>query len=97
MNRQTKRLMAKQEAARQKSTPAQRRPQPGQQERKKRTPPRQFLKEVRQELRKVNWPTRKELWSYFTVVLVSVVVLTTYVFFLDYGFSKAVLKIFGSG
>ena len=33
----------------------------------------------------------------FTVVLVSVVVLTTYVFFLDYGFSKAILKIFGSG
>jgi len=97
MNRQTKRLMAKQEAAKQKTAPAQRRQQPGQQERKKRTPPRQFLKEVRQELKKVNWPTRKELWSYFTVVLVSVVVLTTYVFFLDYGFSKAILKIFGSG
>ena len=44
MSRQTKRLMARQEAARQKTTPAQRRPQPGQQERRKRTPPRQFLK-----------------------------------------------------
>ena len=95
MNRQTKRLMARQEAARQKTTPAQRRPQPGQQERRKRTPPRQFLKEVRQELKKVNWPTRKELWSYFTVVLVSVVVLTIYVAALDYGVAKAVLKIFG--
>jgi preprotein translocase subunit SecE len=97
MNRQTKRLMARQEAAKQRTAPAQRRPQPGQQERKKRTPPRQFLKEVRQELKKVNWPTRKELWSYFVVVLVSVVVLTSYVFGLDYGFSKAVLKIFGNG
>ena len=95
MNRQTKRLMAKQEAARQSKAPAQRRPQPGQQERKKRTPPRQFLKEVRQELKKVNWPTRKELWSYFTVVLVSVVVLTIYVSGLDYLVAKAVLKIFG--
>ena len=95
MNRQTKRLMAKQEAARQKSTPAQRRPQPGQQERKKRTPPRQFLKEVRQELKKVNWPTRTELMAYFVVVLVSVVVLTSFVFGLDYLFSKAVLKVFG--
>jgi preprotein translocase subunit SecE len=94
MNRQTKRLMARQQAAKERVTPAQRRPQPGQQERKKRTPPRQFLKEVRQELKKVNWPTRKELWSYFVVVLVSVVVLTTYVFGLDYAFSKAVLKIF---
>ena len=95
MNRQTKRLMARQEAAQRKSAPAQRRPQPGQQERKKRTPPRQFLKEVRQELKKVNWPTRKELWSYFTVVLVSVVVLTIYVSGLDYLVAKAVLKIFG--
>jgi preprotein translocase subunit SecE len=94
MNRQTKRLMARQEAAK-KSAPAQRRQQPGQQERKKRTPPRQFLKEVRQELKKVNWPTRKELWSYFTVVLVSVVVLTIYVAAIDYGVAKAVLKIFG--
>ena len=96
MNRQTKRLMARQEAAgaRRAPTPPRR---PTAQERKKRTPPRQFLKEVRQELKKVNWPTRKELWSYFTVVLVSVVVLTTYVFFLDYGFSKAILKIFGTG
>ncbi len=95
MNRQTKRLMARQEAAQRKSAPAQRRQQPGQQERKKRTPPRQFLKEVRQELKKVNWPTRKELWSYFTVVLVSVVVLTIYVAGLDYAVAKAVLKIFG--
>jgi preprotein translocase subunit SecE len=106
MNRQTKRLMARQQAARERVAPARRQPTapggPGaarrQMERRKRTPPRQFLKEVRQELKKVNWPTRKELWSYFVVVLVSVVVLTTYVFGLDYAFSKAVLRIFaGNG
>ncbi|HEX9376528.1 MAG TPA: preprotein translocase subunit SecE [Actinomycetota bacterium] len=98
MNRQTKRLMARQEAAKQRApgTAAPRRP-PTQQERKKRVPPRQFLKEVRQELKKVNWPTRKELGAYFVVVLVSVVVLTSFVFGLDYGFSKAVLKIFAGG
>ena len=96
MNRQTKRLMARQEAAsaRRAPTPPRR---PTAQERKKRTPPRQFLKEVRQELKKVNWPTRKELWSYFTVVLVSVIVLTSYVAGLDYGIAKAVLKIFTNG
>ena len=65
-------------------------------EKKKRTPPRQFLKEVRQELKKVNWPTRKELVAYTIVVLVSVVVLTTFVFGLDYVFSKFVLKVFGN-
>ena len=45
----------------------------------------------------MNWPTRKELWSYFTVVLVSVVILTSYVAGLDYGIAKAVLKIFTNG
>lgn len=67
------------------------------QEKRKRTPARQFLKEVRQELKKVNWPTRQELLAYTLVVLVSVVVLTTFVFGLDYVFSKAVLRIFGNG
>jgi preprotein translocase subunit SecE len=66
------------------------------QEKRKRTPPRQFLKEVRQELKKVNWPTRQELIAYTIVVLVSVTVLTTYVFGLDFVFSKVVLNLFGS-
>ncbi len=65
-------------------------------EKKKRTAPRQFLKEVRQELKKVNWPTRKELVAYTIVVLVSVTVLTTFVFGLDYVFSQFVLKVFGN-
>jgi preprotein translocase subunit SecE len=84
--------MQRQESARQRVTAPARRPT--QQERKKRVPPRQFLKEVRQELKKVNWPTRQELIAYFVVVLVSVVVLTSFVFGLDYFFSKVVLRIF---
>jgi len=67
-----------------------------QQERRRRTPPRQFLKEVRQELKKVAWPTRQELVAYTIVVLVSVTVLTTYVFGLDFVFSKLVVNLFGS-
>jgi preprotein translocase subunit SecE len=95
MNRQTKRLMARQQKAQEKPQPAARRPvQPEQ--RKKRVPPRQFLREVRQELKKVDWPTRKELFAYTIVVLVSVVVLTSFVFVLDFLFSKAILRIFGS-
>ncbi len=65
-------------------------------EKQKRTPPKQFLKEVRQELKKVNWPTRQELVAYTVVVLVSVTVLTTYVFGLDFVFSKVVLNLFGT-
>jgi preprotein translocase subunit SecE len=67
-----------------------------QQEKRRRTPPRQFLKEVRQELKKVAWPTRQELVAYTIVVLVSVTVLTTYVFGLDFVFSKLVVNLFGS-
>jgi len=66
------------------------------QEKRKRTPPKQFLKEVRQELKKVNWPTRTELVAYTIVVLVSVTVLTSYVFGLDFVFSKLVLNVFGA-
>ena len=104
MNRQTKRLMAKQEKAKGGSggppskgppTGSRRQPPPSAGGKKKRTSPKQFLKEVRLELRKVQWPTRKELVAYTIVVFVSVVVLTSYVFGLDYLFSKAVLQVFG--
>ncbi len=64
-------------------------------EARKKVGARQFLKEVRQELRKVDWPTRKELGTYTVVVLVTVTILTSFVFGLDYAFSKAILKIVG--
>jgi preprotein translocase subunit SecE len=99
MNRQAKRLMQRQQAAQERTKAGQQQQvrRPVQAERKRRTPPRQFLKEVRQELKKVNWPTRQELSAYTIVVLVSVVVLTSFVFGLDYVFSKGVLHIFGNG
>jgi preprotein translocase subunit SecE len=95
MNRQTKRMQARQERTqneRAQAVTSARRAQ--QQEKRKRTPARQFLKEVRQELKKVNWPTRQELIAYTIVVLVSVVVLTSLVFGLDYVFSKAIFQMF---
>jgi preprotein translocase subunit SecE len=90
MNRQTKRMMERERSAR---AAAPRRPVP---ERKGRAGPRQFLREVRQELKKVAWPTRRELFSYTLVVLVSVVVLTSFVFALDFLISKGVLIVFGT-
>jgi preprotein translocase subunit SecE len=56
-----------------------------------------FIREVVAELRKVIWPTRKELITYTTVVVVFVVVMLTIVGLLDYGFAKAVLWVFGNG
>ena len=97
MNRQTKRAMQRAEAS-EKRRPAPRRAPTaaaaGGAGGRKRTGMRQFFKEVRAELRKVNWPTRRELMSYTVVVLVSVIVLTSFVFGLDYLFSRVILELF---
>jgi preprotein translocase subunit SecE len=99
MNRQAKRMMQRQKTTSQDRLDAMQRRQRvmTQAERAKRTPPREFLKQVRAELRKVAWPTRRELLGYTVVVLVAVVVLTSLVFALDLGFSKAILHVFGRG
>ncbi len=54
-----------------------------------------FYREVVAELRKVIWPTRKELVTYTTVVVVFVSIVIAIVAGLDYGFSKLVLLVFG--
>jgi preprotein translocase subunit SecE len=100
MNREMKRAQAKAERQ-QKAAGVDRRAAPQQasrraatQEKKKRTGARQFLKEVRLELKKVDWPTRSELTTYSTVVLVTITVLTGFVFGVDYLFTKFVFPIF---
>lgn len=54
-----------------------------------------FLREVVNELRKVIWPTRKQMVTYFIVVMVFLIVLVGFVFGLDLGFSKLMFLIFG--
>jgi preprotein translocase subunit SecE len=54
-----------------------------------------FYRQVIAEMRKVIWPTRKELVTYTSVVVVFVLVIIAYVTALDFGFSKAVLAVFG--
>jgi preprotein translocase subunit SecE len=54
-----------------------------------------FVREVVAELRKVNWPSRKELLTYASVVIVFVVVMMTIVGLLDYGFAWVVGHVFG--
>ena len=56
---------------------------------------RLFIRQVMAELRKVVRPTRSELITYFTVVLVFVLAVMTYVSLLDYGFGRLVLWVFG--
>jgi preprotein translocase subunit SecE len=54
-----------------------------------------YVRQVVAELRKVIWPTRSELITYTSVVLVFVVVMTTIVSGFDFVFAKAVLAVFG--
>jgi preprotein translocase subunit SecE len=94
MNRQMKRAQQRQGSAVDRGRPAASTRRAAEVEKRKRTGARQFLKEVRQELKKVLWPTRQELITYTIVVLVTVTVLTSYVFGLDVLFSKLVLNVF---
>jgi len=54
-----------------------------------------FVREVVAELRKVIWPTRKELITYATVVVVFVTVMLALLFVLDQSFARLVLWVFG--
>jgi preprotein translocase subunit SecE len=54
-----------------------------------------YVRQVVAELRKVIWPTRKELVTYTSVVLVFVAVMVTIVAIFDFAFTKAVLAVFG--
>jgi preprotein translocase subunit SecE len=60
-----------------------------------RTTPGLFFRQVVAELRKVIYPTQQQLVTYFSVVLVFVLVLMALVSAMDYGFNKAMFKIFG--
>lgn len=90
MNRQTKRLMAKQGDQKR---PDSRRQQPAPVQREK-TGPREYFSEVKGEMRKVAWPTRKEVVNSTIIVLIAVVVMTTVIFGFDYVSSKFVLFLF---
>jgi preprotein translocase subunit SecE len=54
-----------------------------------------FYRQVVAELRKVIWPSRKELGTYTSVVLVFVIAVTSIVGVLDLLFTKLVLRVFG--
>ena len=97
MNRETKRMMARQgqteadgsPSSKRTATTAQRRPQARQ-----RTSPPQFAREVRDELRQVAWPSRAELANYTAVVVTTLVLMISLIFVLNFGFGKAVLFLF---
>jgi preprotein translocase subunit SecE len=63
--------------------------------RKKRTSPALFYRQIVAELRKVVWPTRTELFTYTSVVIVFVLCIIGIVALIDFGLSHAIQAIFG--
>jgi preprotein translocase subunit SecE len=81
------------------TTPKKGRPTPARTRKEKRPGPIRrlfrFLREVVAELRKVIWPTRKQLVTYTTVVLIFVAFMVALVAGLDLAFGKGVFWLFG--
>jgi preprotein translocase subunit SecE len=74
---------------------AERRSGSGRADKRERTTPAVFTRQVVAELRKVIWPTRRELGTYTAVALVFVIIMTTLVTSLDFGFTRLMFYIFG--
>jgi preprotein translocase subunit SecE len=54
-----------------------------------------FYRQIVAELRKVVWPTRGQLTTYTTVVIIFVVIMIGLVTVIDYGLSHAAKYVFG--
>jgi preprotein translocase subunit SecE len=100
MNREQKRMLQKQGEVDADGEPVRQRRRaptpPPPKSKEERTGVRQFLREVRGELRKVAWPTRKETINYSIIVLVTVVLLTSLIFAVDWFFARSVLRLFST-
>ena len=82
MNRQTKRMMAKQGSDQPRKPDARRQPASSAPKREK-IGPRAYLSEVRGELKKVEWPDQKAVISGTVVVIVACVIVGTYLWLND--------------
>ena len=63
-------------------------------DKRERTSPVTFYRQIVAELRKVVWPTQEQLVTYFAVVMVFVIVMMALVSVLDLAFGKLVFAIF---
>jgi preprotein translocase subunit SecE len=53
-----------------------------------------FLKDVRRELKKVQWPNKRELTTYTSVVVVTVIVVAAIIWVVDLGYQQVLKLIF---
>jgi preprotein translocase subunit SecE len=92
VNRQTKRMMKRQESLAG-GTGERRRPAAPAPNRD-RTSPGDYLQEVKGELRKVAWPTKPEVVNSTLIVLVAVIIMTSLIFGFDWAFSHLVFWLY---
>lgn len=65
--------------------------------RKKSNPVTRYFRETSTELRKVNWPTREEATRLTVIVIVVLVVMSSFLGLLDFLFARTVGFIIGLG
>ena len=96
MNREQKRAAQRQGLAGADGAPVSTRDRqrPAQRLKEERTSPRQFLSEVMSELRKTSWPTRQETIRLAIIVFIAIVVLTAFIFGIDFVFGEALSSLF---
>jgi preprotein translocase subunit SecE len=87
MNREMRRLQAKEEERTKKRRSERTR------QKRERVGFRQYVREVRQELKKVAWPSREELTTYTVVVVATTTVLTLLIFGMDWAFKSAFFEL----
>lgn len=98
MNREQRRMLQKQGQLDSAGNPvATRREQRAPSPKEQRTSPGQYVREVRAELRKVAWPTRSEVVNYTIVVIVTVLLLTGFIFVLDFVFGELIFNLLRAG
>mgnify|MGYP001030511874 CR=1 FL=1 len=85
LNRQQKRMLKRQGALDEKGAPTR---APRQSAPAQRVGPAQYLREVREEMRKVAWPNRDEVVRYSIIVTITVIVLTAFIFGVDFGMQR---------
>ncbi|HTZ10337.1 MAG TPA: preprotein translocase subunit SecE [Acidimicrobiales bacterium] len=101
MNREMKRMMQRQGQIEADGSPAVRRTAPPRRpapQAETSVPSRvaEFFREVRSELRQVAWPTRVEVANSATIVFMTLVLLVSLIFLLNYAFSHAVTFLFNA-
>ena len=56
----------------------------------------EFMNGVTKEMKKVTWPTKDELKDSTMVVIVSTIILSLFVFVVDFAFTKVLQALLGS-